>query len=516
MSRATIADPLDGLVGHEEIVDRQATSDRHPKRRRRSSRSNAWLYAALASIFWLMAVAAFCWARYGLPFSLDAARAVASRQISMSDWMLIAAAIIVPLLLIWGIALLLRRSSEMRSESRQLANAAARLARAAETPSAALGVPAINAEMDGAVPRHFRREVERATHAISALHNQMNAIEQALSTQAASIDDVAERAERRAKSIATTLRNETHELERVASRLDQVNTVPQSRVAAAGGLAAAAAGIGGGIAMASASSQASDADVVDLTLVAEPELDGEPEGIITSDDGLVDPFDNVGAVGLDRSEPKVSAPAQPGAEKTERPGKDALRAAVQNAQRDDGRPNFAPGRRGEANWSKFVRAANFPDNEEDTETLDALYEVLTDPEIASLLQSAEDTLAALADIDLYMEDYAPTLAPADDWHRYLVHLGRIGGGVAGRGIFTMSGVTAELEEQRIASKRSNVSSFKSLTDRFLDRYEEILVRMINSGAPNNFMVELGNTRTGRAYTLVAQAAQRLRHLSPKG
>ena len=514
------ADPLDDLIEQP----RQARSKARPevetlRGKRRGGGGSIWLVAALASLLWVLAVAAFCWSRYGLPLEVGAASDIAATRISTNDWLLIAAAIIAPLLLIWTVAALLRRAVEMRNETRELATAAIRLAHAAKSiedhrSNLALAGPGLAGEIDGETPRHFRREVERATHAISALHSQMRAIEEALSTQAAAIDDVAERAERRARDIATTLRTERTELEALTTRLDGGDMPGRQSGATAAGYA------GAGLAAATVASGLAKADIVDMSLDGDatadgtsglneppaesgwlPRLDGAdhemlPDENDTAHDPRVDPFNDLpgGAV------------ADPETGQMELPGREALRDAVAENEKDS-RPDFSQMRRNAIDWEKFVRASNFPESEDDSATLDALYDVLTDPEIASLLQSAEDTLASLADMDLYMEDFAPQLPSAVEWKSYL-NAPRPSEGETSPAL-PMPGISAPREQQRIAAKRDGDKGFERLSEKFLDRYEHVLRRMLREETDERHLVDLADTRSGRAWLLLAQASNRI-------
>jgi len=166
---------------------------------------------------------------------------------------------------------------------------------------------------------------------------------------------------------------------------------------------------------------------------------------------------------------------------------------------EEGDEPFRLERRHAIDWRKFTRAANFPESEEDIETLDALYDVLTDPEAASLLQCAEDTLASLADIDLYMEDFTPRLVPVTVWQGHL----------DGSGGEAIDGVDAPVEQSRIRAKLKGDKGFEHLCAKFMDRYEDMGRRLMGETDEKKLIVDLSNTRTGRAYLMIAEAAGRL-------
>lgn len=561
-------DPLDDVFDQpgQAKADAQGDKPRHVVRKR----SGGWLVPIAASIVWIATVAAFCWSRYSLPNNASDAMDVVGTRISTGDWMMIAAAILGPLLLIWLAAWLIRRSNEMREESRALATAALRLAhvaQTAETGSAlALTSGTMGGEITGETPRHLRREVERATHAISALHSQMHAIEEALSKQAAAIDDVAERAEKRARTISKVLSTEREALERTASAAGAMDIAP---AAALGGIAAAGAGVAAGagaIAGAGAATAAEiPSDIVDFSLDTEGDtgaaleltpdhsetvadlreqlveakeastwerptlsVDTDTPELADVDEALadrLDPFDDVSA---DIDGPSLSdigasgvagvgtgigaavgagitggAAAMAGLSSSAVEKLPDEVSAFDTLDLDTPAAEIEPlnlNRRHAINWGKFVRAANFPESEEDIETLDALYDVLTDPEAASLLQCAEDTLASLADIDLYMEDFIPQMMPVSAWRAYL--------NGDSDGALPIKGIHAPIEQSRIRSKLQSDAGFEHLCGKFTERYEGMKRRMLSETDEERLAVDLSNTRTGRAYLMIADAAGR--------
>ena len=620
------ADPLDDLFDEPETGNSERDGQSHARRAKRrggGSDSSAILIALIASLVWIAAVAAFCWSRYSLPDNPGDAMDVVGTRISTGDWMLILAAILGPLVLIWTVAWLMRRTSDLKRQSQELASAAMRLTHAAQSAEAAGRPLALTGgtidDVSGETPRHLRREVERATHAISALHSQMRAIEEALSTQARNIDDVAERAEKRARTIASTLRTEREALERASAEYGDgsISVSPASAgslgtgavAAGAAGIAglgaAAAAGFGKTEDMSDGIEQALDhdtpSDVTDFALdearveaaadsdaaddlltdapdfardeTLEDDLDVDSATVdITAQDRpgdtnveeidtlraaladakskarwerpvlsqsernvmgatdlpdlsgdigaplgeTVDPFDDlaeeasgiemetgfaagaaagaagaVGAVGI-----AATADASPVALDSEPEEFETLN--LDTVHDEDGAP-FKLERRHMMDWKKFTRAANFPESEEDVETLDALYDVLTDPEAASLLQCAEDTLASLADIDLYMEDFAPSLVPVTTWKSHL----------DGSGGEAIKGIDAPVEQSRIRAKLNADKGFEHLCAKFMDRYETMGRRLMSETDDPKLIVDLSNTRTGRAYLMISEAAGRL-------
>ncbi|MEL6980720.1 MAG: hypothetical protein AAGM38_18950, partial [Pseudomonadota bacterium] len=152
-------------------------------------------------------------------------------------------------------------------------------------------------------------------------------------------------------------------------------------------------------------------------------------------------------------------------------------------------------------WNKLVTAANFPESEEDSETLDALYSVLTDAEAAALLQSAEDALTELAEAGLYMEDMQPHHAPTELWRSYIVEGKR-------RDVMDLGGVRDPDAIEDVTEALRSKPDFSATTERFLDRYETVVERLFAEAPTPTMVVELADTRSGRAYMLLARASGR--------
>ena len=118
--RSAPGDPLDDLLDDTSMRRSGARARPRVSYSRSSSPANVWWFALLASIIWVAAVIAFAWARFSLPGDPRVVLDAAENRIGFSDWMMILAVIIGPLLLIWVIAWLVRRSVELRDESLSL------------------------------------------------------------------------------------------------------------------------------------------------------------------------------------------------------------------------------------------------------------------------------------------------------------------------------------------------------------------------------------------------------------
>lgn len=149
-------------------------------------------------------------------------------------------------------------------------------------------------------------------------------------------------------------------------------------------------------------------------------------------------------------------------------------------------------------WAEVVRAFDFPRNAEDAEGFRALKAALQRQSFAQTLQAAEDVLTILSQDGVYMDDVAAAPADPEAWRRFLA--GGRGPTVAGLG-----GVadTAAIEAAQRLMKADTV--FRDTTLFFLRRFDAAL-RDIARGASDAQIAEIADTRSGRAFQLMARAS----------
>lgn len=161
-------------------------------------------------------------------------------------------------------------------------------------------------------------------------------------------------------------------------------------------------------------------------------------------------------------------------------------------------PAPAPRAEPEIAWPDIVRAFDFPKDAEDAEGFRALETALRRPSFAQMLQAAEDVLTILSQEDVYMDDLAAAPAEADAWRRLLA-------GGRGEVLAGLGGVTdaAALETTRTLMKEDTV--FRDTALFFLRRFDTVL-REIAPGASDAEIAQIADTRSGRAFQLVARAS----------
>lgn len=584
--------------------------------------------ATLLSALWLLMTAAFAAGFFGVDGS-----AASLARLDTRDWLIVLAVAVAPLCVFWMFALVATRMREMRDATRRVTDIAVQLS-AVTTESGQREF----------TPTAIRREVERATHALGALHAQLRAIETALATQAAAIDRAADQAELKAHSIRTSLSSERAALQQLVAAIevdgtralnaaealedqrrslaDPAGTVAHRTRELVEALEARTAEVHAAVDAAAARlNEAAENARQALTALSANQAQGQQQdmrealaallaqvrndiahatreatqAIATAgqqrlpskaeaerrsaqiDDlrkqidllrgvsaqargqqselpldmpeeisvrrGAASPEEQARAVAAqpmsstvaqvhphDSSAHKTTAPLAAddspamrsvGHEMTTtapRTGAAASPMAMPSAHPS---PNRTPGQetppaRGKAgenrrnpppskgstlDWEKLVRAANFPENEDDRATIEALYIVLKDPEVEQLLTTAEDTLSALADLGLYMEDFIPVLPPVSVW-RHISEGKPLPPGQE------FGGITDEVVIAKVRDAMTKDSNFSDLADQLCARYALLLARLFREATDVRHAIELADTRTGRAVMLVGRALGR--------
>jgi hypothetical protein len=98
-----------------------------------------------------------------------------------------------------------------------------------------------------------------------------------------------------------------------------------------------------------------------------------------------------------------------------------------------------------------------------------------------------------------MEDFLPPLVPVIAWRAHL-------DGTSGDPV---KGIDAPVEHSRIKAKLNADKGFEHLCTKFMDRYEDMGKRLLAETEREQLIVDLSNTRTGRAYLMIADSAGRL-------
>ena len=500
----------DGLVADEEALY-EAGADEHAEadvRAGAASFGSIWRWALLASFLWVSAVVAFYLGAYrvslvgGGPLSNDLA------SIDQYVWVMAAGVAFGPLALIGMAAIVTRQAMALRRETRFLQEAVDRLSeRMASTPAPGQSQSGI-AFTSGQDAHALKREADDAIAALKQVEESFISAQGRARTarEAAEVDSYAVKQLLQDGEQGQGAANREAQLAELASLV--ANALTASGVVQAAGAAPS------------------------MSMAPPPSPRPSPPPFGSSKEALQEASPREGLNrGFEEAEQTLqdlggAKPPPPAAVEPEEAGLEPVSAAKQameelsqrgaDAVREEAPPSPEPRNEGAGplstrpaaegdsdgvDWAKFVKAANFPDSEDDRETLDALYAVLSDRDAAGLLQAAEDTLSGLADIGLFMEDMIPHHAPAEVWRRYIVEN-------EAAEAMELGGVRDAHAIEDVIAALNDKPDFASTSDKFLKRYEDIIARMFNEGQDAELVVQLADSRSGRAYMLLGRSSGR--------
>ena len=118
-----------------------------------------------------------------------------------------------------------------------------------------------------------------------------------------------------------------------------------------------------------------------------------------------------------------------------------------------------------------------------------------DPDIALLLNQVSSLAAVLADDKVHLEDLTPEHASAPLWHRYAM-------GERGAEVAQLGDIGDEITLALVRARLRSDTDFRALVIRFADGYGGLLRRAANDLGPDPKLVELAETRAGRAFILL--------------
>lgn len=147
---------------------------------------------------------------------------------------------------------------------------------------------------------------------------------------------------------------------------------------------------------------------------------------------------------------------------------------------------------------ELIAALNFPDGPDDIEAIDALRKALADPDLARLIRAAQDVVTLLANRGVYMDDlYAAEPDPAL-WRKFCA--GSRGASVGDLAL-DVDGKTLDMASGLLRFDEV----FRDAAHHFLRHFDKLITR----AAPeldDRLLLALTYTRSGRAFTLLAQVA----------
>ncbi len=156
---------------------------------------------------------------------------------------------------------------------------------------------------------------------------------------------------------------------------------------------------------------------------------------------------------------------------------------------------------------ELISAINFPNGPDDAEAIAALRKALADPELARLIRAAQDVVTLLSKRGVYMEELYTREPDADGWRRFAT--GARGTAVAGLAL----DVDAQFLDTASELMRFD-EVFRDVAQHFLRRFDKLLSRA-EPELDDRLLLAMTYTRSGRAFTLLAQATGMIGEYQPR-
>lgn len=150
---------------------------------------------------------------------------------------------------------------------------------------------------------------------------------------------------------------------------------------------------------------------------------------------------------------------------------------------------------------ELIAALNFPSGPDDHAAIAALRVALGDPATARAIRSAQDVITLLARHGIYMDDLPDAPADAGQWRRFLD--GQRGGAPA------LAGIADQTALDTAAALMAQDEVFRDAGQHFLRQFDRTVTRF-SAGMDDRALVAAMDTRSGRAFRLLAQVKGMLR------
>lgn len=156
---------------------------------------------------------------------------------------------------------------------------------------------------------------------------------------------------------------------------------------------------------------------------------------------------------------------------------------------------------------QLILSLNFPDSPDDQPAVAALQAALASPDLARVIRASQDVITLLAAQGIFMDDQPLHLPEADLWRRF----------VEGSRREAMAGLARAMEEAGLGPVLHDLvrgdQILQDAVQHFLRQYDNMLQREA-PGLHDAELVALSDTRSGRAFMLLAHAARLKRRSDP--
>jgi len=147
---------------------------------------------------------------------------------------------------------------------------------------------------------------------------------------------------------------------------------------------------------------------------------------------------------------------------------------------------------------EFIRAANFPDDENDKEGLRSLRKALLDRDLAKLLHAAQDSLRIMSEDGVYIDSIQFKTGKVELWRNF-------GNGTRGKKLSGIVNFDNNTNLQKVNSRFKNDTVFKDVTHHFLRQFDLIFTEFSKS-ASDDEILQFSKTRTALVFLILADLA----------
>jgi len=145
---------------------------------------------------------------------------------------------------------------------------------------------------------------------------------------------------------------------------------------------------------------------------------------------------------------------------------------------------------------EFIRALNFPENENDAEGFQMLRKALRDRSTQRLVRSSQDVLTLLSQDGIYMDDLSPDRARPEVWRAFAR-------GERGRMIAGLGGVRDRSSLALASGRMRQDPVFRDATHHFLRSFDQTFMDFERTASDED-IIHLADTRTARAFMLLGR------------
>ena len=147
---------------------------------------------------------------------------------------------------------------------------------------------------------------------------------------------------------------------------------------------------------------------------------------------------------------------------------------------------------------EFIKAANFPDDENDKEGLNSLRKALLDRDLAKLFHAAQDSLRIMSEDGVYIDSIQFKTGKVELWRNFA-------NGKRGKKLSGILNFDDDTSLQKVNSRFKKDTIFKDVTHHFLRQFDLIFTEF-SKNASDDEILQFSKTRTALLFLILANIA----------